>query len=97
MSDYAQLTGLRPLARAFSGKGVSGDVADDEGGDAGENPMGPGHISISDGVEPDGEETTTAIPAQAGIQLFQYVLNPGLCRGDEFEAFYETVNKSFNA
>jgi len=31
------------------------------------------------------------IPAQAGIQCFQYVLDPGLRRGDENGTFYDAI------
>ena len=31
------------------------------------------------------------IPAKAGIQLFQDVLNPGFRRGDDEETFYEII------
>jgi hypothetical protein len=32
------------------------------------------------------------IPAKAGIQLFQDVLDPGFRRGDALETFYECIN-----
>jgi hypothetical protein len=31
------------------------------------------------------------IPAKAGIQLFQYVLDPGFRRGDAQMTFHETI------
>ena len=31
-------------------------------------------------------------PALRGIQLFQYVMDPGLRRGDNFGTFYEFIN-----
>jgi hypothetical protein len=38
------------------------------------------------------KNSTVVILAQARIQSFQYVLDPGLRRGDEFGAFYECIN-----
>jgi len=36
----------------------------------------------------------SVIPAKAGIQLFQDVLDPGFRRGDDQETFYEAIKKN---
>jgi hypothetical protein len=35
--------------------------------------------------------TVSVIPAKAGIQLFQDVLDPGFRRGDDWSTFYEII------
>jgi hypothetical protein len=39
----------------------------------------------------DQKAGVSVIPAKAGIQFFQHVLDPGFRRGDAQETFYETI------
>jgi hypothetical protein len=50
--------------------------------------------SISDELVKSRNSIEFVIPAKAGIQLFQDVLDPGFRRGDVEEAFCEIINKS---
>ena len=49
-----------------------------------------------DGVAKSRNSIEFVIPAKAGIQLFQDVLDPGFRRGDDPRDFYEAIIHSYN-
>ena len=49
-------------------------------------------VTHDDGLVKSQNSIKFVIPAEAGIQLFQDVLDPGFRRGDDPKVFFETIN-----